>query len=51
MWGDEVDGLPYPLHKMPSSLVVVMVGGISRGKGSFSGHRYQMEDLSSSVPP
>jgi hypothetical protein len=61
-----VDGLPYPpapaydLHpptegavptyKSSSGLVMVMVGDVCRGMGSFSRHRYLMEDLSSSVP-
>jgi hypothetical protein len=35
---------------MPFDLVVVMVGGVCRGKGSFPRRRYLMEDLSSSVP-
>jgi hypothetical protein len=64
--GDEVDGLPYPLHwptahnrllrgtrptcKTSFSLVVVMVDGVYRGKGSFPGRHYLMEDLSSLVP-
>jgi hypothetical protein len=39
-----------PTCKTSSSLVVVMIGNVCRGKGSFSGHRYLMEDLSPSVP-
>jgi hypothetical protein len=42
---------PEPTCKMPSDLVVVLVGGVYRGKGSFLGHHYMMEDLSSSYLP
>jgi hypothetical protein len=31
-------------------LIVVVVGGASKGKGSFPGHRYLMEGLSSLIP-
>jgi hypothetical protein len=60
-----VDGLAYPLHwpmthsclprghglpKTPSGLVTTMVGGVCRGKESFLGRHYLLEDLSSSIP-
>jgi hypothetical protein len=66
MRGDEVDSLPYPpalaygsqppiegtrpTYKVSSGPVVVMVGGVYRGKGSFPKCCYLMEDLSSLVP-
>jgi hypothetical protein len=34
----------------PSGLVVVMVGDVCRGKGSFPGRCYWLEVLSTSVP-
>jgi hypothetical protein len=33
-----------------SGLIVVMVSDVCRGKGSFLGRRYLMEDFSSSIP-
>jgi hypothetical protein len=68
MRGDEVDGLPYPVHRpmahspgpggggagptcrTSSGLVVLIVGDVYCGKGSFPVCRYLMEDLSFSVP-
>jgi hypothetical protein len=32
-----------------SGLLAVIVGGVCQGKGSFRGHHYLMEDLSSSI--
>jgi hypothetical protein len=39
-----------PSCKTTSGLIMVMVGDVCRGKGSFSGCHYLMEDLFSSVP-
>jgi hypothetical protein len=66
MWDDEVDRLVYPTHqptthsclpmgvgptyKAPRGLIMVVVGGAGRGKGSFLGYRYLMEGLSSLIP-
>jgi hypothetical protein len=59
-----VDGLAYPCTclrliaayrwagptcKVPPGLVVVVVGGTGRGKGSFPGRCYLMEGLSSLI--
>jgi hypothetical protein len=38
-----------PTCKMSSSLVMVMVGDVCQGKGSFPGRPYLVEELSSSV--
>jgi hypothetical protein len=39
-----------PTYKTLSGLVMVMVDGVCHRKRSFLGHRYLLEDLSSSVP-
>jgi hypothetical protein len=39
-----------PTYKALSYLVDVIVGGTSRGKGSFPGHSYPVESLSYSIP-
>jgi hypothetical protein len=39
-----------PTCKVPPSLVMVVVGGAGRGKGSFSWCYYLMERLSSLIP-
>jgi hypothetical protein len=64
-WSDEKDGLASPLHQptvhssllrgwglpeAPSGLVALVVSDVCRGKGSFLGHCYWLEVLSSLVP-